>query len=237
MRSPGPTITAPTPTRPGPVLALAVLGLAFGHATAAAQTADLAGLGFDLGATSAAIAVVEFGDFGCSACARFETDTFAQFNREFILTGRVKFKFIPFVMGSFPNSEEATRAALCAADQSAYWSMHELLYERQREWLRLGDPKAKFEELAATLGLERPAFRTCYASDATKERIDTANRTARELRLRGTPTFFINGQEALGAIPIETWRRILMPGSEPLASRVETANRPAGLHSPRATGF
>lgn len=196
----------------GLALALALSLVSFSTTTVEAQTADLAGLGYDLGAASAPIAIVEFGDFGCSACARFETDTFAPFNLEFIMTGRVKFKFIPFVMGSFPNSAEATRAALCAADQSAYWSMHELLYKRQREWVRLGDPKSKFEELAAAIELDAAAFRSCYASDATRERIEAANRTARALRLRGTPTFFIDGQEALGAIPIETWRRILTPG-------------------------
>jgi protein-disulfide isomerase len=111
-------------------------------------------------------------------------------------------------MGSFPNSEEATKAALCAADQASYWPMHGRLYQN-REWLRLRDPKEKLEEFATALGLDLPRFRACYASDATKERIDTANRVARDLRIRGTPTFFINGREALGSITIEAWRRLL----------------------------
>jgi protein-disulfide isomerase len=188
---------------------LAALLLIVLPSVASAQMADVTDLGYDLGATSARISVVEFGDFGCSACARFETDTFGAFNREFIATGIIKFKYVPFVMGSFPNSEEATKAALCAADQSSYWSMHEMLFERQLDWLKLHDPREKFEELATALRLDIPAFRECYASDATKDRIDTANRTARELRIRGTPTFYVNGREALGAIPIETWRELL----------------------------
>lgn len=176
-----------------------------------AQVADVAGLGFDLGLANAPIAVVEFGDFGCSACARFHTDTFAQFNREFIMSGRVKFKFIPFVMGSFPNSEQATRAALCAADQASFWSMHDILYDRQREWLPLRDPARKFDEFAGVLGLDVDTFRACRAAGSTAARVDAATGTARRLRVRGTPTFFINGREALGAIPIEQWRRILPP--------------------------
>ena len=170
--------------------------------------ADVADLGFDVGAASAPVAIVEFGDFGCSACAHFANETYALFSREFILSGRVKFKYVPFVMGSFPNSGDATKAALCAADQFSYWPMHARLYEN-RDWLRLRDPKQKFEEFAAALDLDMAKFRDCYASDATKERIDTANRVARDLRIRGTPTFFINGREALGSITIEAWRRLL----------------------------
>ena len=180
---------------------------------ARAQSADVAGLGYDRGAPNARIAVVEFGDFGCSACARFEEQTFAQFNREFIATGRVKWKFIPFVIGSFPNSEEATIAAECAADQSSFWSMHNLLYSRQREWSRLRDPRVKMEQLATELRLDLAAFRTCYGSDAIRERIGRANEVAGRLRLRGTPTFFINGREALGALPIEEWRKLIAEAS------------------------
>jgi len=185
-------------------VSLAVLPLAV-HA----QGTDLSGLGYDRGAPSARIAVIEFGDFGCSACASFETDTFAQFNREFIATGRVKWKFIPFVIGSFANSEEATIAAECAADQASFWSMHNLLYQDQREWARLRNPRAKLEELAARLKLDMPAFRTCFGSDAVRDRIRRANDVAGQLRLRGTPTFFINGREALGALRIEDWRKLI----------------------------
>ncbi len=203
----------------GPILARAVahasaaavaVGLAVtAPAAVVAQSANVAGLGFDLGAASAPISIVEFGDFGCSACAAFDTQTFPEFNREFIMTGRVRFKYIPFVMGSFPNSDEATKAALCAADQSSYWPMHDMLFERQREWLRLRDPAERFRGFARALRLDAAAFAACYAGDVTEARIDAANRAAREVRVRGTPTFFINGREALGAIPIETWRRLL----------------------------
>jgi len=175
----------------------------------AAQQADVAGMGYDRGVASAPIQVVEFGDFGCSACARFEAETSADFHREFVATGRIRFKYIPFVMGNFPNSEEATRAALCAGDQSSYWPMHDLLFERQREWVRLRDPQQLFEELAAALRLNAAAFGSCYSSEATQARVNEINRTAHGLRLRGTPTFFINGREALGAIPIEQWRQIV----------------------------
>ena len=176
---------------------------------AAGQGTDLTGLGYDRGVPNARVAVVEFGDFGCSACALFETQTFAQFNREFIATGRVKWKFVPFVMGSFANSEEATIAAECAADQSAFWSMHNLIYQRQRDWNRLRDPRPKLEELAAELRLDMAAFRTCYRSDGIKERIRRANDVAGRLRLRGTPTFFINGREALGALGMDDWRKLV----------------------------
>lgn len=191
-----------------PLRLLAILAT-IAPAGTAAQQANVAAMGYDRGLASAPIQVVEFGDFGCSACARFEAETSADFHREFIATGRIRFKYIPFVMGNFPNSEEATKAALCAGDQASYWPMHDLIFERQREWIRLRDPKPVFEEMAASLRLNPAAFRSCYGSDATQARLNGINRTAHGLQLRGTPTFFINGREALGAIPIEQWRQIV----------------------------
>lgn len=173
------------------------------------QGTNVTGLGYDRGDPEAPILVVEFGDFGCSACAQFKELTFQQFNREFILTGRVRFKFIPFVMGSFPNSREATRAAECAADQSSFWSMHDELFRRQGDWLRQRDPRELFDQIATGMHLDMAKFRECYSSGAPDARIDRANGVAAELKLRGTPTFFINDQQALGALKIEQWRQLI----------------------------
>jgi protein-disulfide isomerase len=121
----------------------------------------------------------------------------------------VKWKYVPFILGSFPNSGAATRAAECAADQDAFWSMHDLLYQRQRDWNRLLRPAEHMEKFAVELGLNRARFRECYDKDLTAARTRQANDVARELMVRGTPTFFINGRRAVGALTIEQWRQVL----------------------------
>jgi protein-disulfide isomerase len=178
-------------------------------ASAVAQSVDLSGMGFDRGNSTAPITIVEFGDFGCSACGIFARETFAQFEREFIQTGRVRWKYVPFVLGSFPNSAAVTRAALCAAEQDAFWSMHDLLYQRQREWAKMFGIRAQLEKYAGQLKLNAAAFNQCYNKDnpaATMRRNDQAAAT---LMIRATPTFFINGQRAVGALSMEQWRRVI----------------------------
>jgi len=193
-------------------LSLCVLGLMVSARSAEAQSFDLQRLGYDKGNPAAPIAIIEFGDFGCSACAVFFRDTYPQLQREFISTGRVKWKYVPFILGSFPNSGAATRTAECAADQDAFWSMHDLLYQRQKEWNRVLRPAGLMAKFADELGLDGARFRECYDKDLAGTRTRQANDIARELMVRATPTFFINGRRAVGALTIDQWRMLLGDG-------------------------
>jgi len=187
--------------------ALALLLAAFPRA-GSGQGVDVTKLGYDRGMAGAPILVVEFADFGCSACGQFSRDVWPELQREFVATGRVRWKYVPFILGMFPNGDEAVKAAECAADQDAFWSMHDLLYEKQKEWNRLKDPDGKLAELANSLGLDADRFARCYRNDAGGERTKRNDEAARTLMVRSTPTFFVNGQRALGALPITEWRKI-----------------------------
>jgi protein-disulfide isomerase len=207
-RSRGRSVTSRSRAPRSTPLAAALLGFLLG-APAAAQDRNVSPLGYEKGNPGAPITIIEFGDFGCSACGHFVRETFPQFNREFIATGRVRWKFVPFVLGSFPNSGAATRAAECAAEQDAFWSMHDLLYANQKEWTRLTGAYGQLEKYARQLGLNLRRFRSCYDQDRPAARVNENNRVASELLIRATPTFFINGQRAVGALPIEQWRRVI----------------------------
>jgi protein-disulfide isomerase len=174
-----------------------------------AQEYDLEGIGYDKGNPDAPIFIVEFGDFGCSACALFATETMAAFQREFINTGIVRWKYVPFILGSFPNSSQATAAAECAAEQDSFWSMHDLLYMQQKEWNRLRKARDVLVGFATRLGLDGERFERCLDSDAHEQRTAKGNELARSLFIRNTPTFFINGRRAMGALPITEWRKII----------------------------
>ena len=62
---------------------------------------------------------------------------------------------------------------------------------------------------ASQLGLDTGAFETCYEEDHGKDRTRRATRAAEGLDVSGTPTFFINGFRALGALTIEVFRALL----------------------------
>lgn len=192
-------------------LSVAWLIVTAAAAPAAAQwkRPDLDGFGYTKGTPAAPIVVIEFGDFGCSACGLFASDTWPSVQREYIDAGRIYWRYIPFVMGSFRNSSEATRAAECAGEQNAFFGMHDRLYSQRRTWMASNEPQRVFAEYASALGLDRALFDHCYANNRRGSRIAANNALAQQLGVRGTPTFFINGQRAVGAIPIDVFREVM----------------------------
>lgn len=173
------------------------------------QGVDLTGVGYDLGDTRAPIVVVNFSDFGCPYCGSFARETQPSLDKEFIRTGKVFFKYVPFVMGMFPNGDLAARASECAADQGKFWPMHDALYASQSEWKRSGTPEVIFERYAKKSGIKPEEFAACFADRRTDQRTSAATAGADRLRIRATPTFFVNGQMVEGAIPLDQFRLLL----------------------------
>ncbi|HEU4697864.1 MAG TPA: thioredoxin domain-containing protein [Gemmatimonadales bacterium] len=166
---------------------------------------DLTGIGYDRGARDAPIVMVDLSDFACPFCGSHARQTLPALEREFITQGKVFYKYVPIVMG-FPNGDRAARAAECAAEQDAFWPMHDRIYADQAEWKRASDPAKVFARHATSLGLDTTRFGSCYASARGAARTDAANDRARRLGVRATPTFFVNGQMVEGALPLDRFR-------------------------------
>ena len=163
-------------------LALSVSSIA-GPSVLAAQDVDLSAIGYVVGHDTAAVTIIEFGDYACSACAEFHRDSWPTVKRELVDRGVVLWRHVPFLLG-FRRGREGALAAQCAADQEAFWEMHDLLFRRQTEWTKGDDPDDRLAEYAGELGLDVDAFRACWDSDAPGDRIDAANDAAKDLGIR-----------------------------------------------------
>lgn len=181
------------------------------ESTRRGEPIDIRAIGHDQGIPDAPVFVIEFSDFGCPYCARFALDTYPILHREFVMTGKVHWKFVPFVMGTFPNGTEAARAAECAAEQGEhrFWTMHDRLFERQSEWKSTSSPETLFRDLATEIGLDQAKFASCFDEDRVGSRVRRHNQVASSLGVHATPTFFINGTMVRGALPVEQFRMIL----------------------------
>lgn len=173
------------------------------------RDADLTGVGYDQGRPDAPVVVVNFSDFGCPYCARFARETYPALEREFVRTGQVLFKYVPFAMGIFPNGKQAARASECAAEQGKFWPMHERLYARQRDWKNTIKAFPVFREEARRLGLNEPAFARCYDTRRTDRRTEAASIQAKRLGIRATPTFYVDGRAVEGALPLAQFQTLL----------------------------
>ena len=173
------------------------------------DTIDLRKIGYSLGAEDAPVTVYEFSDFGCPFCGMFARGTYPALHEEFVATGKVRWTYVPFVMGMFPNGAESARAGECAAEQDRFREMHDLLYEKQNEWKASRNAERLFNGYAAELGLNDERFASCYREDRGAARTAINNRAADALRVRATPSFFVNGRLVEGALPAEQFRLLL----------------------------
>ena len=94
--------------------------------------------------------------------------------------------------------------ARCAAEQGAYWEMHDALFARQAEWNGLGDGATEvFAALAGDLSLDVGTFTSCVGSGRHDAVIQANQDEGVALGVQGTPAFFIDGFPISGAQPYE----------------------------------
>jgi protein-disulfide isomerase len=165
-------------------------------------------IGHPLGAEDAPLTVVEFSDFGCPACADFARETLPVIQRDFVETGRVRWRYVPIRQG-FYRGGEAASAAVCAAEQDRFREMHDLLLHRQREWQTRGDPARIFTAYAEEAGGDPAAFAACYASDRPEASLRLNDLVALNMGIRGIPVFLIGDQRVIGALSPERFARVL----------------------------
>ncbi|MQA91721.1 MAG: thioredoxin domain-containing protein [Gemmatimonas sp.] len=166
-------------------------------------------IGHATGLESAPVTVVEFSDFGCPYCAQFALNTYPQIHTEFVLGGHVRWIYVPFVIGRFPNGDAAALAGECAGEQSRFWPMHDLLFQHQSQWRRAGPADDVFYQFADSVGLDASRFDECYRENHPGARIERHNELARRAGVRGTPSFLVNGRQIEGALPPDQFRALL----------------------------
>ena len=106
-----------------------------------------------------------------------------------------------FPLPSHALAMPAHEAARCAGEQDRYWAYHDVLFERQ--------PRFERDDLigyAVNLNLDRERFERCLDNHLFRAAVEADFAEGRELGVRSTPTFLINGKPLVGAHPIENFR-------------------------------
>jgi cyclophilin family peptidyl-prolyl cis-trans isomerase len=101
----------------------------------------------------------------------------------------------------------ATQAAEAAGKQGMFWEMHDLLYQKQDEWVSLSVDQ--FEEWlvgqADELGLDVEQFSQDLTSDELVQLAQNAWETNQQTGLPGTPFLLVNGQIWPNNVPMDLW--------------------------------
>lgn len=169
---------------------------------------NVTGRGYNEGDPGAPIRVVEFSDFACPHCREFHLRSYPTVHEEFIDAGTVLWKYIPFVLGVFPNSVEAARAGECAIEQDAFPPLRDRLFQEQSAWIEAENPRDMFIGYADEEGLDVQRFTSCLEEGRRDEEVQQNIELGRQIGIRGTPTFMINGVTVQGNRPPEVFRDI-----------------------------
>ncbi|MDA7953140.1 MAG: DsbA family protein [Nitrosopumilus sp.] len=170
-----------------------------------------------IGDPAAPIEIVEFSDFQCPFCARFQRDTLPRLQAEYIDTGLAKLIYRDYpIQRIHPNAPAASLASECADDQGAFKGMHDALFERQGEWNRVPTAQALgiFAGYADAIGLDRAAYDACIDAQVHLEEISLDLQEGARYGVTGTPGFFVGNAELGyvkidGAQPYEVFKQIL----------------------------
>jgi Na+/H+ antiporter NhaA len=148
------------------------------------------------GPLDAPVTVLEYGDFECPYCGQAEP-VLRELLRDF---GDVAYVWRHLPLNDVhPNAQRAAEAAEAAAEQGAFWDMHDLLLEHQDA---LG--YRQLLDYAEQLGLDVERFeddlRTRVGAGRIAQDVDSADLSG----VSGTPTFFVNDLRHYGAYDIAT---------------------------------
>jgi protein-disulfide isomerase len=193
------------------IVALSALAtLALVAAAAASQAAKLRLLPDEAarGRPDAPVTIVEFTDYQCPFCKRFEAETWPQLKRNYVDTGKVRFIVRDLPLEFHDSALPAAEAAHCAGEQGKFWPMHDALIAKGSDLSAGG-----LQTQAGRLALDLPRFQACVAQHRYAKDILRNAALANSLGLEGTPAFVIgrvhdgelSGVSGMGAQPYENF--------------------------------
>ena len=157
---------------------------------------------FAQGPHDAPVTIIEFSDFQCPYCSRV-VSTLTEIVRLYPKQVRLAYRDFP-IANLHPKAAKAHEAARCAGEQGKFWEYHDRLFESQAQ-----TSVADFKRFAEQLQLDRKRFTACLDSDKYAAAVQADVQEGIRLGITGTPTFFINGRLLVGALPLETFQRVI----------------------------
>ena len=187
--------------------------------------------------------IIVFSDFQCPACGRFEEKIIPWVKEKAKRMGGARFVFFnwPICIDCNPTAKnnlhplaceaaKATEAAHIVGGNDAFWKMHDMLFERQKEWTKLNP--LPFADYAEEIGLDPDAFTKTMNSEEVATRIEeqvaygislgqgyVSEKQQSWLKVHSTPTVYVNNKRLSRMSKTGTWLNALTSKTKPLTSR------------------
>ena len=161
------------------------------------------------GSRTAPVTIVEFADFQCGFC-RLVEPTLAKLRAKYgPETLRIVWKNAPleFHAEAHPAAEVGA-GVMALAGNAAFWKFHDAVFANQAD---MGVDH--YYAWAKDAGVaDTQALRSGLESHAWAQSVDADLREGGSIGVQGTPTFFVNGFEIVGAQPFEAFQAVVDDG-------------------------
>jgi protein-disulfide isomerase len=165
-----------------------------------------------LGSATAPLTMVEFTDYQCPYCRRFQAEVWPKLKRHYIDTGKVRYIARDLPLEFHSAAAPAAEAAHCAGEQGKFWEMHAALLGGAADLAAGG-----IERRARALGLDMARFDECVAHRKYSAVIAAHMHEADAAGIDGTPGFIVGraargeltGMRLEGALPYKEFADLL----------------------------
>lgn len=154
-----------------------------------------------LGNPDAPVTITEYSAFGCESCRAWHNagvveDILAQYPNQ------VRFIYRDMPITNPPWSQEMAEIAQCALDQSneLFWVAHDTLFEDTIQGRTSQSAAIDLIE-AENSGMDMEALRSCVDANTHFQTVRYDMERSEARGIRGTPTWFVNGQQVYQASP------------------------------------
>lgn len=165
-----------------------------------------------LGSATAPLTMVEFTDYQCPYCRRFQAEVWPKLKHDYIDTGKLRYIARDLPLEVHAAAAPAAEAAHCANEQGKFWDMHAALLGGAADLASGG-----IDRRARALGLEMGRFAECVARHRYSALIAAHGKEADAVGINGTPGFVVGrvahgeltGVRVEGAVPYDDFGELL----------------------------
>jgi len=155
-----------------------------------------------LGPADAKVTIVEYAAPTCPHCAAFNKDVFPKLKSEFIDTGKVRYVFREFPLNIKDLACAMLTRRIAGEDSTKYLAVVDIMFRQQDQLVEKTSDTLRL--IGRQAGLSTQAVEDCLKDQAMQDKISTGQKYAEDvLKVEGTPTFFINGDEIVGEAAFE----------------------------------